>query len=166
MSISLSSARRGAESAASTASAISPLWRIFSRCGGAGLLSKNAVSVDPDFGSPEKLERNTMQIGQTNENEMDRQTCTGYERGSSTVARMVMKILCSISVLVSVLSPGAMEGQVAVPKILNNGDFSVSFTGTPEQNYVVESSDSLIPPMTWTSLRTRYAPRWPIWMAG
>ena len=119
-----------------------------------GSHSVDAVSVDPDFGSPEKLERNTMQIGQTNENEMDRQTCTGYERGSSTVARMVMKILCSISVLVSALSPGAMEGQVAVPKILNNGDFSVSFTGTPEQNYVVESSDSLIPPMTWTSLRT------------
>ncbi|MGA2280778.1 MAG: hypothetical protein ABSG80_10805 [Verrucomicrobiota bacterium] len=113
--------------------------------------------MNPGFSSPENQKETTMQIAQTNQNEMEREPRIGHERGRSSVAGVVMKTCCSIAALVAVLSAGAIAGQIAVPTFLTNGDLSISYTGTPGNNYAAEWTDSLIPPMTWTPLLTNTA---------
>ena len=74
--------------------------------------------------------------------------------GHPGVAGMTMKALCFIAILVAAQSFGTNEGQVSVPTILANGDLSISFVGTPSQNFVAEWTEDLIPPTTWTPVQT------------
>ncbi|MGA2801362.1 MAG: hypothetical protein ABSE97_03180 [Verrucomicrobiota bacterium] len=98
-----------------------------------------------------------MKIAQTNQNEMEREPRIGHERGHSSLAGMVMKTCCSLAALLAVLSLGAIAGQVAGPTFLTNGDLTISYTGTPGNQYAAEWADSLIPPVTWTPLLTNTA---------
>ena len=84
-----------------------------------------------------------MQIAQTNQNEMKRRPCTGHERGRSCAAGFVMKTFCSIAALVAVQFVGAIESRIAVPRLLPNGDLSISYNGFGAHKYALERAGSL-----------------------
>jgi len=101
-----------------------------------------------------------MQIPQTNQNKMEREPCIGHECGRSSFSGTIIKTYCSIAALAVVMvgtpisSMADADGQVSVPKILSNGDLTISYTGTLGNQYVAEWASNLIPPVTWIPLRT------------
>src|SRR5258707_15329960 len=90
-----------------------------------------------------KIMRTAMRLAQTNQDEMQRKSCTGHERGRLGVAGIFMKVRFSIAAPVVVLSVGAIAGQVTGPTRLPNGDLIVSYSGTPGRIYVAEWANIL-----------------------
>ncbi len=68
-----------------------------------------------------------------------------------------MKTCCSIAALVAVQSVGAIENRIAVPRLLPNGDLSISYNGFGAHKYALEKAGSLVPPITWAPLLTNTA---------
>ena len=87
----------------------------------------DVMLVNPGFGSPENWKETTMQITQTNQNEMKQETCTGHERGRSSLAGMVMKTCCSLAALLAVMvgMPFSSMADTAIPFV-----YAVENTGT------------------------------------
>ncbi len=61
-----------------------------------------------------------------------------------------------MAALLAVQSLCAVENRIAVPKLLPNGDFSISYAGFAGHQYALEGTGSLTPPR-WTRLATNTA---------
>src|SRR5947209_7518992 len=98
-----------------------------------------------------------MQSARTNQKGVKWKSCVGHQPGPSRIAGMIVKTCGFIIALMAVLSVGAIENRIAVPRLLTNGDLSISYAGFAAHNYALERADSLIPPITWVSLLTNTA---------
>ncbi len=71
--------------------------------------------------------------------------------------RRLAKLCNSLLLLAIPLLAIPATAQVNGPERLDNGDFRISYAGTPDQDYTAERTDDLASPVEWTPLLTNTA---------
>jgi autotransporter-associated beta strand protein len=69
----------------------------------------------------------------------------------------ISQILVSGNTVLLTVAYNTIPVTVAAPSVLPNGSVQLSFSGTPNFNYIIESATNLTPPITWTPLSTNTA---------